>query len=51
MTNEELMKEWGFQNEGTAKIFAARQKKKLDMKKKPELTAQQKYDKFMNSKK
>lgn len=45
------MKEWGFQNEESMKIFEARMKKKNNMKKPKQLTAAEKYDKLMAQKK
>ena len=41
------MSEWGFQNEETKKIFEARMLKQMKPKKKKQLTATEKYSKFI----
>lgn len=44
------MEEWGFQNEETKKMFEARFLKQNANKKKKELTAEEKYQRFLNIK-
>ena len=41
------MEEWGFQNEGTKKMFEARFLKAKSVKKKKNLTAEEKYQRFL----
>ena len=45
------MKDWGFQNEESKKIFEARMKKRNNMKgKNKKMTADEKYQKFLSLK-
>lgn len=45
------MEEWGFQNEETKKMFEARFLKAKSVKKKKNLTAEEKYQRFLAAKK
>lgn len=47
---DQLLEDWGFQNEDTKKMFEARFMKAKGQKKKKTLTAKEKYQRFMNIK-